>query len=214
LLLPLSACGAGCRENPPAEALDALADVPCQGDLVRAPETRESVGNGADRNPSEDFAGFALDVTWPDLPEWIDLPEVTPRFVKGLGDPCLEDSQCGGDGYLECRKLGDFPPFCAPANCMPECPLGWNCVMEPDSAPDMVFYCLPDGAEPCEPCLLDADCFDIDGRCVNLGDGRHCTAACGENGTCPEDHLCEPVVGIDPQPVDQCLPTSGECGDE
>ena len=203
-------CGRNSEGSPSATGLE---------DQRRTVEIKDAADpEMPDTTVPPDRTKFDVDANRPDLPEWDDLLDVQPRFESLLGEPCPENGECiHPSGWLMCLKVDDFPPFCATTDCVQggDCPEDWECMMNPNWEPPnrIQFICLPTPHELCEPCVVDSDCLATSGRCVEMGDegNSFCTAACKDDGVCPDDYICKYVTGVDPQPVEQCVPLSWGC---
>lgn len=199
------ACGGTKTKPPDLVAADDFADI--------RPDESTVIGDTAPLRVDADTETIELDSADGDSFEWSPPPPLEAQ----LGKPCPGDGDCiDRSGWLMCLKVADFPPFCATSNCVQqgECPEGWGCWLDPTTDPsDPKYICLPTPHELCEPCTMDSECLDTLGRCVemNEGGGSFCTAACGDDGACPEGYVCQYVTGVDPQPVAQCVPLSGNC---
>lgn len=209
LLVSILTAGLGCGGGP----RNHIEDTDLENDSLVIDLYDASSAQNADTTEILDRLEVSLEAHRSELPGFVDKVEefVDPRELVGL--PCHIDSECG-TWKLVCFHLEEFPPFCAPPSCVGGCPAGWDCVLNPQTRePDIEFMCLPAPRELCEPCVLDSDCLAIAGRCVEVedGGGSFCTGVCDENGTCPEGYVCEYVTGVDPQPVEQCVPLSGVC---
>ena len=70
------------------------------------------------------------------------------------------------------------------------------------------YQCIPMSSTICNPCVIDADCFLENARCIQLGDGgTYCGRGCVDGGDCPPGYECQPFDGG----MDQCVPASGSC---
>lgn len=66
------------------------------------------------------------------------------------------------------------------------------------------------GRAPCDPCETDAHCGGEPDFCVDLGGPSPvCTSRCFEAPQCRGDATCEPVLSVEGQAGEQCVPPGG-----
>ena len=186
--LALAACLVACGgdpqivEQPPLEASDAV-DT----------EQLEEVSPPNDYVPPPDLAP-------PDIPP---PPDTGPDVVSCETDPgsflcpCELNDDCES-GFCVPSGEGDGLSVCT-VFCVEECPNAWDCKYFESPGGDPVYICLPDINNLCAPCLNDANCGDIEDKCITIGGGTFCGQSCGE---CPPDFSCD---------GGQCVPDSGSC---
>jgi hypothetical protein len=65
----------------------------------------------------------------------------------------------------------------------------------------------------CGTCASDAECVDMYGLCVMLGDAGRCLVPCTEQEPpCPDGYTCMAVESVDGASAQQCAPVGGACG--
>jgi hypothetical protein len=115
------------------------------------------------------------------------------------------------DGAVACEVRGQSPT-CVPKQCAP------GFYPYPETLPIM---CMQAVSSECRACSNDGDCFVFSDRCVPVGgdpgsfcaqgcdaDAPYagCTGALGQQGCCPERHVCQSVGGHK-----LCMPLDGTC---
>ena len=148
----------------------------------------------------------------PDATDSLDSDvEVQPE-EGGLGWPCQDGSDCLSDYCVESWDGKVCTMFC-----VTECPVGWECVQDLASQPDIVHICAPTQTRLCVPCTANDDCnphgLDLGAKCVDHGDGGGwCGADCMEGGNCPDGYLCEERPTLPSGEATQCVPENAcEC---
>ncbi|MCA9521158.1 MAG: hypothetical protein KC609_09300, partial [Myxococcales bacterium] len=121
-----------------------------------------------------------------------------------FGAPCSENKDCES-GWCVPSKTGSI---CTKL-CLKECPIGFQCKSVPQTAPDLVFLCVPLTTPLCEPCQDDAQCQG--GVCRELGFGTFCTQKCEADDSCPTGYKCETVKDGAGNDTKQCIPNNGTC---
>ncbi|MBM4370537.1 MAG: hypothetical protein FJ098_02735, partial [Deltaproteobacteria bacterium] len=78
--------------------------------------------------------------------------------------------------------------------------------------------CLPAIHHLCEPCVEDASCVGPGDRCLQLSPtdqqtfcGRDCAEGNAYGEGCPDGYVCAPVVALDGEAAEQCIPVNGTC---
>jgi hypothetical protein len=132
----------------------------------------------------------------------------------GAGGPC--EQACQENSDCESKLCIDTPDGrCCTTICLENCPEGWSCGPLIGSGADLVFVCQPTHPHLCDPCEDVADCKSPIGGalCVPYGEdvGSFCGGACDSEGGCPPGYACEEIANADGEPVEQCMPVSGEC---
>ncbi|MFH1531663.1 MAG: putative metal-binding motif-containing protein [Pseudomonadota bacterium] len=199
-----------------AGALVALAG--CGGTEVVDPKFNEEVLAGADAG---DAAGVAQPDVFEDappvpdgaaeLPPSLDL-ETDGEVQEGtFGAPCDSNDDCVS-GFCVETEAGKV----CTQTCLDECPEGWGCVQNVASLPDLVYLCMPPNPRTCMPCDASAGCspagVDTGDRCVSFGEaGAFCGVACSALSSCATGGVCEEVVTVEGDTLEQCVPETGEC---
>ena len=117
-----------------------------------------------------------------------------------LGWPCKGNEDCDSN-FCVASNLG---PICT-ITCLTDCPAGYSCRSVANTAPDVIFICVPDSTPVCDPCTVDGQCGD--GRCVTQNDSSFCTTACETSDNCPDSFDCVDV----PDAGRYCVPSTGSC---
>jgi len=188
----------------------------CSGDSASAGNDEEKdVGPGIiDEEDIADVAGGdvppAPDVptSEEDVPVDADPPDPDAEDLGGLGDPCSENNECLSSFCVEtldgsvCTEL-----------CQTECPEGWACKPLPNTAPDLLYGCIPSIVDLCQPCVSNSDCGGKSDHCIPIGGtaSGFCGTSCSETLPCPDEFTCEDRP--DPEGVisSQCVPSEGAC---
>ncbi|MFT5431623.1 MAG: hypothetical protein ACI9OJ_002320 [Myxococcota bacterium] len=164
-----------------------------QADVTDASETtgpEECVGAGCDPDGTVDE----------------DTAEVQSECPGGFNCPCSEGDDCN-DGW--CVSAPNGGNICTEA-CIDTCPDDFTCKSYSGTG-DIIFLCVPDVDELCQPCTEDADCGDLGGVCLNDGSGNaRCGRACDSAAPCPSGYACETVTTANGD-SDQCVPSDGRC---
>lgn len=88
---------------------------------------------------------------------------------------------------------------------MADCPVGFSCRSVANTAPDVIFICVPDSTPVCDACTVDGQCGD--GRCVTYNDASFCTTPCVDSSGCQEGFDCVAIGGTEKF----CVPLTGAC---
>jgi hypothetical protein len=123
------------------------------------------------------------------------------------GSPCTTDTECDGGFCIRTRE----GQVCTEP-CRDVCPLDWECRLLANSAGDAIQLCVPPQRILCRPCLADIDCDGLANRCLEQLDGRFCGTTCTGEEDCPSGYRCQPIPVPGQDPVPQCVPTLGVCG--
>ena len=125
-------------------------------------------------------------------------------------DPCLAGEECLSGWCVQHMGEG----VCT-QQCTTECPPGWSCQQVAGTAPDLVFVCVSDHANLCQPCATGDNCKSTGGAedvCVDYGDkGSFCGGTCVADGDCPWGFSCLTTVTVDGISTLQCVADSGTC---
>ncbi|GEM_PF-5589991 len=202
--------GGSCRSSASAEqtaVIDSFAENRADGQVA------EFDLPSIDAGPGHDWFEAQVDLRLLDSQRSGEGLDFGVLLLGGFGTPCQHDQEC--EPWLVCVKVDDAPRFCGLERCWDECPQDWGCYLAEEFLPDEVFRCLPKPHLLCELCHFDVECIHIDGRCVEMtGDSRgHCTTGCQGDSECPEGYTCLRIVGSDSEETEQCVPTSGMCGE-
>ena len=125
-----------------------------------------------------------------------------------LGCPCEDDVECASRYCLDSGEGGRVcSEFCTDA-CDDE---RFECRLLENSGGDAVRLCVPTRDSYCDECESSSDCGSLRAVCVELADGsRGCAPPCGDDGLCPADARCEPVLDGD-EAVEVCIPELDLC---
>lgn len=130
-----------------------------------------------------------------------------PTCPGGFGCDCQEGQDCDS-GW--CVDGGVGGSICTEA-CVESCDQeGFLCKAFTGTG-DVVFLCVPELDELCQPCTEDADCGDLGGICLNDGSGNgRCGRSCSADVPCPTGFDCN-AVETTGGTTEQCVPQGGQC---
>ena len=191
LVLAFAPLAGGCPdEGPTAGSADALAD----GAVDTGPISQVDTGQG--KPDTHAPADTGVDQAGGDA------------YVGEIGKPCDNNDDCESGYCVD----GPTSKVCTEV-CVDSCPKGWNCSGVTGFGPDVVFLCVPEVNDLCQPCEADDDCGTKVDRCLDLGiKGRFCGTDCAVDGACPPGFSCSEVPTADGDSVSkQCVPDDGEC---
>jgi hypothetical protein len=191
----------------------------CGGDRITVP-----LDDLADVEPTDTAVGDDGDATGvpdTDTSDPVDTTAPTDTGVDDTGQDTSGDASrpepgefgapCGGN--IDCFSGlcidSDLGPVCT-RTCVEECPGGWSC-RGVSSGTDVVFVCVPQTDRLCSPCTVDNQCGT--GYCLTFEDGRRCSAACKNDGDCPDGYVCEDTTteGVSGASSLQCVPVNNDC---
>ena len=134
-----------------------------------------------------------------DTPEDEESSEIEPGKP---GAPCYNNSECDSNLCVEGSEGGVCTQYCQSEGC----PEHWYC-RGMSIGQDVVFICIPEGANLCKPCSVDTQCGD--GVCLETAEGKFCTRNCEKYG-CSKGYECKEITHGGRQSK-ECLPVSGSC---
>jgi hypothetical protein len=136
-----------------------------------------------------------------------DGTEEEVEWLADLGEPCIQNSDCLSEYCVD----GPDGPVCT-QECVSSCPNGWICkgVSSISAGADLLFLCVPIGADLCHPCTTDKQCQG--GICATVEGKGGCTIACAEDKECPVGYTCQgmPYYGGVGN-FKGCRPKNGSC---
>ena len=149
--------------------------------------------------PTPDVPPAADGSLQPDPGDGEPLPE-------GMGAPCTENTDCKSEYCVE----GPKGSVCT-IECVTDCPTGWICKgVTSLSGPDLLFLCVPVGADLCRPCTDNKACSG--GVCAAVEGEGACTLQCATDAECPPGFACDEMEGLSGgQPFTACAPENGSC---
>ncbi|HIA01633.1 MAG TPA: hypothetical protein EYN66_06940 [Myxococcales bacterium] len=137
-------------------------------------------------------------------------PDVGPEEVYvpepgKFGYPCDENNDCDDEW---CIATADGK-VCT-QTCIDECPQGWACEQVSATGNDLIYACVPNYAQLCNPCSTHEDCIEFSSQagnlCIDHGPlGKFCGAKCTASNDCPAGYDCLEVP-IDGEIIKQCYP--------
>ncbi len=131
----------------------------------------------------------------------IDTVEYDSTIEPGsLGWPCRDNDECDSN-FCVASNLG---PVCT-ITCLSDCPAGYACRSVANTAPDVIFICVPDSTPVCSACTVDGQCGD--GKCIHFNDASFCAPACSTADTCLDGFDCVDVADAGKF----CVPATGSC---
>jgi len=206
---------AGCASSTPPSAADCDSES-CAGECVAGICVDDVGVADADAGTDPDNTDISVDQINGDATtdggDPPDAGEDDGPTLGGLGDPCLEDSDC------ESRQCVDTieGSICTEL-CRDECPEGYACVLLTETGVDAVRVCLPVPEVLCEACDSDVECGGFGAYCLEQSNGSFCATDCTESRDCREGYACNPFTFAGEGPggadleVSLCEPVVGAC---